>query len=833
MAAPRHIVQIILLLCVLGSRLGAVDFEREILPLITEHCSECHGPDANRRKANLRLDCPPELLSEKERDVRSEVLRVDGELLARLTTDDADERMPPKGRLDASAVAKIRKWLEEGAGYARHWAFVPPRSPSVPKTDDWAQNEIDHLVWKRMQTAGLKPSPRAPRDNLIRRLSFDLTGLAPTITEIERFQSDRRPDAYERLVDRLLASDRLGERMAVDWMDVSRYADTSGYQYDWPRTMWRWRDWVIDAYNQNKPYNEFVVEQLAGDLLANPSLDQLVATGFNRNTPFTVETGSIDEEYRVNYVVDRVVTTGTAFMGLTLECARCHDHKYDPISQEEFYQLFAIFNNMREQGAVRGKPAAAEPAIASPFARQDEEIQLLQESLKRQWQRFHAPAPAVDQRQAAWEQSERTIWWKLFPVSVGGAPGARVSASYDRSIEVTDGRGPVSGIVANFKLPFTQGLTAIRLEGLPPRQGAPQVGMAALIEFEVLVGKEKKKLKNLTAALIPETPETLKAIDGDGTTGWVLPGPNPPTLVAYFDPPLSVKSTNELVQIKLQYAFRGPGHAFHRTRFSVTLEDASSRDRTGALLQFRSLPPARRSPQMLEELRVAYRANYEPEYERMFRGIRKAKARLRALQSGATMTMIMRDDQPRETFVLERGQYDRPGPKVTAGRPQILGGSNPQNRLELARWMTGPEHPLTARVAVNRVWQQLFGEGLVRTPEDFGTRGERPSHPELLDWLATDFVRHGWDVKRLIKQVCLSATYQQSSVISGPAHELDPANHWLARGSRFRLPAEMIRDHALSVGGLLNEPQFFAAARGLGQRMLTDPTFGSSANVRI
>ena len=699
MSATRHIVHLVLLASLVGGRLGAVDFEREILPLLTEHCSECHGPDARKRKADLRLDVPPELLGETERKARARVLRAGGELLNRLTTDDPDERMPPDGpRLSAAEIAKIRKWLEEGAGYSRHWAFVPPRSPSVPETSDSAQNEIDHFVWRRMQSVGLKPSPRAPRFNLIRRLSFDLTGLAPTLSEIERFERDQRPDAYERLVDRLLDSRRFGERMAVDWMDASRYADTSGYQYDWPRTMWRWRDWVIEAYNQNLPYDRFIIEQLAGDLLPNPTLDQLVATGFNRNTPFTVEMGSIDEEYRVNYVVDRVVTTGTVFMGLTLECARCHDHKYDPISQEEFYRLFAIFNNMREQGAVRGKPAAAEPAIRSPFAGQDEEIQRLQKSLARQWKRFHSPSSALDRRQAAWESKARSIWLELVPASVGGAPGARVSALSDRSIRIVDGRGPVSGVVANFPVPTSEKLTAIRLEGLPPSQGNPQVAMAALIELEVRLGNELKKLRDLGAALVPETPEAVKAIDGDGTTGWVFPGPNPPTLVAYFDPPLSVP-TNQLMQVTVKYAFRGPGHAFHRTRISVTTDDVARRDRTGALKQFLSVPRDRRSPRMSEEIRFCYRANHEADHQQMFRGIRETKERLGALQSGATMTMIMRDDQPRDTFVLERGQYDRPGQQVTPGRPQILGGRNPRNRLELARWMTASEHPLTARVA--------------------------------------------------------------------------------------------------------------------------------------
>lgn len=556
--------------------------DRDVRPILSENCFECHGPDAAKRKADLRLDT----------GALGQAVVVPGqpessELFQRITHADPEERMPPvdsSRALTSSDIETLRAWISQGATWESHWAFNPPRQPTTPpaKNSAWPSGAIDRFILAKLERAGLKPSPAADRETLLRRVAFDLTGLPPTPAEIDAFLADTSPRAYEAVVDRLLASPRYGERMAIDWLDAARYADSHGYSLDRRRVMWPWRDWVIAAFNDNMPFDQFATEQLAGDLLPGATLAQKVATGFNRNHSIQSEGGVINEEYRVETVVDRVETTTAVFLGLTFGCARCHDHKYDPISQREFYEFYALFNNVPETAHVGNSDKQAD----KPFVK--------------------VPSPAQ--------------------------------------------------------------------RGQMDRQRSE---IAAL---------EKK----------PEAEPQLKA----------------------------------------------------------------------------------------------------------------ARKALDALGQEVPTAMVMGEKTPpRKTFVLNRGQYDQPGEvEVRAGLPAALGqwpAGAPRNRLGLANWIVSEENPLTARVTVNRLWQMHFGTGIVKSSEDFGAQGEWPSHPALLDWLATEFVRGGWNRKAMHKLIVMSATYRQSSRVTPALLEADPANRLLARGARFRLPAEMIRDHALSAGGLL------------------------------
>lgn len=562
-----------------ASQGSEVDFQRQIRPLLSDACFQCHGPDPKVRMAGLRLDLREDLF--QARTSGAPVVPGDPDnslIIQRISHDDANLRMPPaysQKTLSSDQIELVRRWIADGAIWKQHWAFTRPRRPDLPavKDNSWPRQDLDHFVLSRLESHGLAPSPPAEKSRILRRVTFDLTGLPPTLDELNAFLSDPSPAAYEKAVDRLLASTRYGERMAAVWLDLARYADTDGYQDDEPRIMWRWRDWVVDSLNQNLSFDQFTIQQLAGDLLPDPNPEQKLATGFLRNNRVNGEGGSIADEFRVEYAVDRVNTVSTTWMGLTVGCARCHDHKYDPISQTEFYGLFAFFNNISEPGTYRRRAA---PTIKVP--------------------------PRVVQRQ----------------------------------------------------------LDRIHQE--------------------------------------------LQVLDRD-----------------------------------------------------------------------------------------------TPAYTEL-------ETRHRRLWEQVPATMIMREDEARETFVLARGQYDQPGAKVTPGVPEVLpplppGGS--ANRLQLARWLVDPSHPLTARVAANRLWQTHFGSGLVPTPEDFGVQGEPPTHPLLLDWLASELIRLKWDVKAFQRMIVTSATYLESSKLTPALLEKDPANRLLARGPRLRLPAEMIRDQALAVSGLL------------------------------
>jgi hypothetical protein len=571
----------------------AVDFDRQIRPILSDNCYACHGPDDKQRKAKLRLD-----VREGAAKVIVPCKAIESELISRISAADTKERMPPlkSGKLlSADQIQLLRRWIDEGATWKSHWSVVRPKRPPVPqiKNSEWVRNPVDNFVASRLEREGLTPSPEAGRRTLIRRATLDLTGLPPTLADVEDFLTDARPDAYERVVDRLLHSARYGERMALDWLDAARFADTHGYHIDSGRDMTRWRQWVIDAFNRNLSFDRFTIEQLAGDLLPGATQEQRIASGFNRNNMVNFEGGAIPQEYQTAYVIDRVNTTAQVWLGLTVGCAQCHDHKFDPITQKDFYQLYAFFNNLPENG-LDGAKGNAVPLLRLTTDAQDRELKRL-------------------------------------------------------------------------------------------------------------------------AKAIHDTETQMKNIKPDS-----------------------------------------PG--------AKALRDELAKRRKA-------------------------RADFE---------------------HSLPTTMVMEEmPKPRETFLLVRGQYDKHGTKISANvpasLPQLPQGT-PANRLGLARWLVDPAHPLTARVIVNRYWQMYFGTGLVKTAEDFGSQGEPPSHPELLDWLATEFVRAGWDVKAMQRLLVTSSVYRQSSRTTPELLAKDPENRFLARAARLRLPAEFIRDQALAVSGLLYGP---------------------------
>jgi mono/diheme cytochrome c family protein len=587
-----------------------VDFQRQVRPILSDACYDCHGPDAKTRKAHLRLDVPDGGVFEDRAGgpVVAPGKPDDSELVRRITATDAGEKMPPPGhnrQLAATEIEVLSRWIAEGAKWQTHWSLVAPRRTPLPpvRASSWPRNGIDYFVLARLEKEGLSPSPEADRTTLIRRVTLDLTGLPPTPAAVDAFLADSSPDAYEKLVDQLLLSPRYGERMAADWMDAARYADTNGFQVDRDREMWPWRDWVVDAFNRNMPFDRFTVEQLAGDLLPNPTRNQRIAAGMHRNSMLNEEGGIIPEEFLAEAVADRVETTSTIWLGLTVGCARCHDHKYDPLSQKDYYRLFAFFNNTSENG--------------------------------------------------------------------------------------------IGDFLVDYK------------RSSPPYLALP-------------TQSQQEKLDRLKVALTDA----------------------------------------------------------ERQLSDAGLAPASSRNTS----------PARRH------------------VEEQIKRLRSERAELEAKLPA--MMVIAELAKPRQTYVLIRGQYDKKGEPVGAATPASLprmAAEATRNRLGLAGWLVDPRNPLTARVTVNRYWQSYFGVGLVRTAEDFGSQGEPPSHPEVLDWLATEFVGSHWDVKRMQRTIVTSATYRQSSRTSLDMRERDPENRLLGRGPRVRLPVEMIRDQALALSGLLAE----------------------------
>lgn len=805
---------------------------------MSQNCFVCHGPDDKQRKAKLRLDV-------KEATFKSVIVpgkSAESELIKRLRTDDAEERMPPAKtgkKLTLQQIELLKQWIDQGAKWSEHWAFVKPERPVLPAliNQPWARNAIDHFILARHQREGLKPSPETDKTTLIRRVTLDLTGLPPTPAEVDAFLSNSSPDAYEKVVDRLLASPRYGERMALDWLDAARFADTHGYHIDAGRDMTRWREWVIDAFNNNMPFDQFTVEQLAGDLVPHAGLSQKIASGFNRNHMINFEGGAIPDEYHTAYIVDRINTTGTVWLGMTIGCAQCHDHKYDPMTQKEFYQLFAFFNNVPENG-LDGSKGNAAPMLKVPRPEQLRKLEELAASIKKLDGELAGPLPEVDAAQKEWEKEEvaekKNIWSMLDLLEFKSTGGATLTKLPDGSI-LANGKNPdreMYEIVARSPL---KKVIAIRLEALThpslPNGGAGRHENSnfVLTNFEgnaaSLTDPKKTKLIRFVKAeadYSQQNYEIAKAIDQDAQSGWAVDGPTKrENRMAMFIPAEPVIFDDDTV-LKIRMRFEAPfaTHAIGRFRLSVTeakSPDLSFQRLPANIAHILTSPVEKRAPQQQAELRYYYRTRISPVTKPMLDQLAKLKRNQVEAENRIPTTMVMQElDKPRETFMLIRGQYDKKGEKVSAATPAFLPAlpkAAPVNRLGLAQWLVNPAHPLTARVIVNRYWQMYFGTGLVKTSEDFGSQGELPSHSELLDWLATEFMtgrenqqseEPGWNVKHLQRLIVTSATYRQSSAATPELFAKDPENRLLARMSRLRLPAEFIRDQALTVSGLLN-----------------------------
>jgi hypothetical protein len=837
-----------------------VDFGRDVLPILSDFCFPCHGPDPKTRKAKLRLDDKDSALA-RGAIVPGEP--AESELVARVTSTDPDVVMPPpelKRAPTKGQVETLRRWVGQGAKWGKHWSFEPMAKPTVPPN----VHPIDHFVRARLKGEGLSPSPPADKERLLRRVALDLTGLPPSIAEIDAFLKDDSPDAYEKVVDRLLASPRYGERMAADWLDAARFADTHGYQMDRFRAVWPYRDWVISAFNRNLPFDQFVTWQLAGDLLPDATKEQRLATAFNRLHMQNEEGGVVEEEFRVAYVVDRVNTFGTAFLGLTFECSRCHDHKYDPVSQKDFYSLFAFFQNIDEAGQTTYfTESTPVPALTLSTAEQDKKLAELR-----------AAVGAKERALRTARQAGRKDFGTWRPTATVSTPKAVASYSFDElkdgkvsnaADEKTPGKphdGPksIAGQVGRAALldgengftfpgvghftrddPFTLSLwvktppeharRAVVVHHSKAPVDAGSRGYELLLENgKVAVGLHHmwpgNSLKVVTrAAIRPDTWTHLAATyDGSGRASGVK---------VYLDgEPAEVDVIRDKLTRDITYGGGEPdlaiGHRFRDSGF-----------KGGAVDEFKVYDRALTAAEVAQEAGRPAAADFEYFAAVVHEPTRKAAEELRAARKALTAflapipeIMVMEElPAPKPAFVLKRGAYDAPGEPVSADTPKVLPpfpADAPRNRLGLARWLTDPEHPLLARVTANRAWQQMFGRGLVETADNFGTQGARPTHPELLDWLAREFVRptaNGrrqpaggpdqpadagrspgpWDQKRLLKQIALSATYRQSSKASPELLARDPDNLLLARGPAKRLSAEMLRDQALAASGLLVE----------------------------
>ncbi|MCU1234444.1 MAG: hypothetical protein JWP63_2411 [Candidatus Solibacter sp.] len=799
-----------------------VDFSRDVRPILSDRCFTCHGPDEGTRKAGLRLDT--EDGAKKARGAHIPIVPGDpakSEVMKRVAPERPAMRMPPpysdRKPLTEKEVATLRAWIEQGAKWQSHWSFTVPVRPTLPEVRNavWARNPIDQFVLARLEREKLAPSAETDRARLLRRVTFDLTGLPPTLAELDAFLADRSPDAYEKVVDRLLVSPRYGERMAVDWLDAARYADTHGYQVDPEKEMWPWRDWVIDAFNRNQPYDRFTVEQIAGDLLPNGTLAQKIATGFQRNHRINSETGSIAEEFQAENLVDRVSTFGAVWLGLTVGCARCHDHKYDPLTTREFYSLYAFFNNVDEAGNGgprdgRGnhKPYLRLPApeLEAQAAAKEEEIVAARAVLADVEKRL-APGLGEWERNALTHQPQ---WEILRTEELSADGGVTLTGQADGSI-IAGGAMPPSSIYEITASTAMANITGFRLELIPDASlpgggsGRGVDGKGVVTLFEVKAGARKVDLSRITADFKSEESEidlVIRPAD-QLKRGWgVNPQMNQPHY-AVIEPARVTAGGTFTIRIGSEYE----GAPVGRFRLSVT-NDEFPEVMPEAIAKTLRADDAARTDKDRTELR-RYFLTHPYDRRRANEQVVKLQAEKRAIENKIPTTMVMQEmDRPRDTFLLMRGQYDKPGdqvvPAVPAFLPPLPAGA-PANRLTLAEWLVDPANPLTARVAVNRYWQAYFGTGLVKTAEDFGSQGEAPSHPELLDWLATEFVRTGWDVKAMQRLIVTSATYRQASQASAAMRERDPENRLLARGPRVRLAAEMIRDQALSVAGLLND----------------------------
>ncbi len=818
-----------------------IDFNRDVRPILSDKCLACHGADAKHVEGGLRLDQFDTAVATLESGERAIVPKnpETSALIRRIRLADDDEmRMPPirsHKNLSFSEKQTLERWISQGAEYKKHWAFIPPIRPTVASAGEkaWGVNAIDALVLTKLKSEGLTPSPEASRATLIRRASLDLTGLPPTLAEVESFENDPAPtnNAFGRVIDRLLESPRYAERMTMWWLDGARYADSNGFQSDDQRYMHGWRDWVLNAFRKNMPFDQFTIEQIAGDLLPDATFDQKIATGFNRNNRQNSEGGLIAEEWRIEGVIDRVEATSSVWMALTIGCARCHDHKYDPISQKEMYQFFSYFNNVPESGVA--SPGNTAPLIRTPRP-QDEAIlaelefavataELKQKELESKM----LPAAEAWARAVGSQLIERGSLWRIINGDLKSSGGSKFNAQADGSYKVT-GRSPAKDIYTlSTKFPQSKTITAIQLEAIPHSTNAAN-GFGRKGNGNIVLGEFEAEWSDSSA---PETVVPLKfakafadysqanwnisaAIDGNPATGWALDGLDPTKqltrhAVFVFAGPLVLAADSKLT-IRLKQEALGE-HNLGLFRLSTTDEpnvsDAAASPLPEPLVAALSATENDRSEAQKKAILDHYRTLPESPAAKSAVELEAAKKAKSDFEKNVPTVMVMQETpEPRDCFVLVRGQYDKPGEKVFAALPAALPplpSGVPNNRLGVAKWLVDPSHPLTARVQVNRYWELLFGIGIVKSSENFGMQSQYPSHPELLDWLATEYIRLGWNTKAMLKTILTSATYRQSSSASSELTARDPENRLLARGSRFRLQAELVRDNALAVSGLL------------------------------
>jgi hypothetical protein len=831
-----------------------IRFSRDVLPLLSDRCFHCHGPDPMTREAGLRLDLREEAVKDRDGTIAINPGKPDeSELLARIVSHDDDLRMPPASShrkpLSERDIAILRQWIEEGAQWGRHWSFEKPTCPDVPVSN---AHPIDAFVQKRLAQAMLQPSLMADRGTLVRRLYFDLTGMLPSVEEFDATMADRSENAYEKLVDRLLASPQFGERMAMWWLDAARYSDTDGFQIDAERENWPWRDWVVQSFHENKPFDRFIVEQFAGDLLENATDEQRLATCFHRNHMTNGEGGRDPEESRIDYVIDRVNTTGTVFLGLTLGCTQCHSHKFDPIEHRDYYELAAFFDSIDEDGRA-GMSAKPYLKYRSPLA----------ESVYEQAKDFKEACQK--EREAARELAVREFdgWLtevvKTLPMSFETWKSIKrpeLSSLHGTQFEISpDGIVQTKGVHPHhedYRLTFTlpavvKRLTGVRLEVLTDpshtdsrwSRGKSGEFILSNVKLSVArVGSSQVREIEMNDAFSDYEAERGKTETGynsvqnllndDPRNGWSSIGAkdmSKMSVVIRLTEPLRLADDERLTLTLMHRSTPGDGN-IGRFRLLVTdqaglpveslspspfeefvnaaraeVADAEGAPVTWSLSQL--------DPQLRERLLEQYlidHEGYQASKDRLERATQQLKETEKSRREQSVM-VLSEKSQPRTSYVLERGVWDAKGEVV---HPALLDQflewptNDRPTRLDLANWIVSRENPLTSRVIVNHLWQLVFGQGLVRTPGDFGLQGEQPTHPELLDWLAVEFMEHDWDVKYLIKLMVMSRTYQQSSDLSGALLASDPENRLLARANRYRLPAWMLRDAALKASGLLN-----------------------------
>lgn len=770
-----------------------IDFGRDIRPVLSSKCFKCHGPDEGSRQAGLRLDTFEGATLAAEGKTAAVVAgdASQGLLFERILSHDPDERMPPPEMgpaLEEATVAKLKQWVTEGAVYLPHWSFVKPVKAPLPQPSDplWLRNAIDFFVAKGLDDAGLSPSPEADKYTLIRRVYLDLTGLPPSPEQVESFVADTSPVAYEKVVEELLASPRYGERWARVWLDIARYADTKGYEADRHRDMWRYRDWVIDAFNADKPFDQFTIEQFAGDMLPEATLEQQLATAFHRNTMTNDEGGTDNEEFRTAAVIDRANTTMEAWMGVTLGCAQCHTHKYDPITHREYYQFYAFLNQTQDADLFPEES----PVLPTPTPEQQQELDFLTQRLNRVSAVFNDALPERTDGQATWEA--------LLLQDGGGAPIASEWESL----------GPIAQ--ENFEIAYeaTGGLDTASLDLTAPEgfpwQSRPEWADGAVhaLEGQVAITYLRRTITTAEALAYP-----VKVGSNDAIRIWlngteahsnkiqrsIEPGSDALTL--------NLAAGKNLVLMKIVNA--GGAYAFsYESSFAGIPEN---------IVGIAQIPLADRSPEQAAELRLYYRDHVAPELAPLRSQLAEIRTALQHVNGSVPKTPVLRDlppDQQRVTRMFEKGSFLSPGDEVIPATPAIfhpMAYDAPRNRLGLAQWLVDEENPLTARVLVNRFWTQFFGTGIVETAEDFGTQGELPSNQALLDWLAVDFMEQGWSMKSLCRIIVNSAAYRQAPTVTADRLEKDPQNRLISRGPRFRLEAEMVRDQALSIAGLLSE----------------------------